>query len=192
MSITKLSTNGVNGSKYDTVSADNYYMEPIATTLLGSAAASVTFSNIPSGYKHLQLRGIGRSATASTEDNVGLQFNGDTGANYVTHFLYGDGATALANSATGDTKARTFYIAAASATASIFGSGVVDILDYSNVYKFKTTRTLTGTDRNGSGIVMFRSSLWMNTAAITSITVINLSGANFTTDTRFSLYGIKA
>lgn len=193
MSITKLTTNGVNGTKYDIASADNYYMEPIATTLLGSAAASVTFSGIPQTYKHLQIRTISRTAsTASDADNLGLQFNGDTNANYATHFLYGDGATAFGNGVTGDTKARTDHTAASLSTASVFGVGFTDILDYANVYKYKTTRALSGVDRNGSGIIMLRSALWMNTAAINSIVITTVSGSNLSANTRISLYGVKA
>ena len=192
MSITRLTTNGLTGTKYDTVSADNYYMEPIATTLLGTAASSITFSNIPQGYKHLQIRTISRTAsTASDADNLGLQFNGDTGANYATHFLYGDGATALGNGVTSDTRARTDHTAAALSASNIFGIGFTDILDYSNVYKYKTTRALSGVDRNGSGIVMLRSALWMNTAAVTSIVVVTVSGSNLAANTRVSLFGIK-
>lgn len=73
----------------------------------------------------------------------------------------------------------------------MFGAGVLDVLDYSNVYKFKTSRSLAGADMNGSGEVVFGSGLWMNTAAITSVTLTPTNGTNFVTNTRISLYGIK-
>ena len=96
MSITRLTTNGLTGTKYDTVSADNYYMEPIATTLVGVGGVStVTFSNIPQGYKHLQVRIFSRSTTSTYQQSGGyVRFNSDTGNNYTRHGLYGDGATA--------------------------------------------------------------------------------------------------
>ena len=192
MSITKLTTNGVNGSKYDTVSADNYYMEPIATTLLAASASSIVFSNIPQGYKHLQIRYIGRSTRADVIDSLGMQFNGDTGSNYARHYLYADGTTASAGASTSQTYSNVATSAAANAAANIFGVGVIDILDYSNVYKFKTIRALSGDDRNGGGDVNFGSGLWMNTAAVTSITLLAQGGiASYVTNSRFSLYGIK-
>ena len=166
--------------------------DSLATVTLSAATATVTFAGIPAGYKHLQIRTLSRSAsTASDADNLGLQFNGDTGANYATHFLYGDGATAFGNGVTGDTKARTDHTAASLSAANIFGAGVTDILDYANVSKNKTTRALSGVDRNGSGIVMLRSAVWLNTSAITSITISTVSGSNLSQYSSFALYGVK-
>jgi hypothetical protein len=186
MSITKLTTNGIVGAKYDTVSADNYYMEPIATTLLASAATSITFSNIPQGYKHLQIRGIGRWSTG-TEASVFLQFNGDTGSNYARHELGGTGSGAYASAAASQTSTTVGYIRSGT---SIFGASVIDVLDYSNVYKYKTLRSLTGCDANGAGYIILFSGLWMNTAPVTSITMF-VSSNQLAADTRFSLYGIR-
>jgi len=190
MSITKLTTNGLTGSKYDTVSADNYYMEPIATNLLASATATVTFSNIPQGYKHLQIRGIARGTFADTAVLVRIQLNSDTGSNYARHNLTGDGSTTGVAADASQTVGGIGNISAATATASIFGVVVCDILDYANVYKFKTIRSLAGNDRNGAGVVGLFSSLWMNTAAITSVSIFPAANS-FDINTRLSLYGIK-
>lgn len=192
MSITRLTTNGLNGTKYDTVSADNYYMEPIATTLLSGSAADITFSNIPQGYKNLQIRGISRSVTdgGDTYNQIDMQLNADTGSNYAHHQLFGDGATPTAFAATSQVQMRFEAETGSAATASIFGAFIVDFLDYSNVYKFKTIRLLGGYDANGTGRLAFSSGLWMNSAAITSIKIKPRNGS-FATNTRFSLYGIK-
>lgn len=185
MSITKLTTNGLTGSKYDTVSADNYYMEPIATTLVGSGGTStITFSNIPNTYKHLQIRAIGKGASAGGRQIL-FQFNGDTGSNYNSHHIYGDGASATAQAKGTSTNGWVTYWDSAQ-----FGCAIMDILDYANTNKYKTTRTLGGHDLNGSGYILLRSGLWMNTAAVTSISLFTDSG-NFTEHSRFSLYGIK-
>jgi hypothetical protein len=191
MSITKLTTNGLTGSKYDTVSADNYYMEPIATNLLASTTASVTFSNIPQNYKHLQLRILGRTDRAVSLAGLAMRFNGDTSTSYSDHNVNGDGATAASN---GDVSATYLFLArypGASATASIFGTGVIDILDYTNVNKYKTSRSLAGVDLNGSGQVYLQSGLWMNTAPITSILIYADVSGSLVANSRFSLYGIK-
>ena len=184
MSISRLTTNGLTGTKYDIVSADNYYMEPIATNLLSSSAASVTFSNIPQGYKHLQIRGIAAGVNNTFAD---ITFNSDTGNNYAGHDIYGDGAAAGAEASV--SRANIPATALPNVT-SIFNALVIDILDYANVYKFKTARILQGRDTNGGGAIYFMSGLWQNTAAITSITITSRSG-NIATNSRFSLYGIK-
>jgi hypothetical protein len=189
MGITKITTNGLSGTKYDTVSADNYYMEPIATTLVGAGgAASITFSNIPQGYKHLQIRVIARGNSSAT--NLAITFSGDTNnANYWSrHQMYGDGATAASNN--NQTLTGITCGSVSPSTTSLVAPDIVDLLDYSNVSKYKTLRVLGGYDANGSGAIVFGSGLWMNTAAITSINIAPYSGT-FTQYSRFSLYGIR-
>ena len=195
MSITRLTTNGLTGTKYDTVSADNYYMEPIATVLVGSGGtANITFSNIPQGYKNLQIRGIARCAVAGTYDNFICTFNGDTTTtNYYTHGIAGIGSGTPSTLAIQNTDIQRWAdFPGATETANIYGAFVVDILDYSNVYKFKTSRSLAGYDTNSSnGRMFFRSSLWINTAPVTTIKMVASSATNFTEHSRISLYGIK-
>jgi hypothetical protein len=78
--------------------------------------------------------------------------------------------------------------AGTSAAASIFGAGIVDILDYANTNKYKTLRALAGVDFNGSGRVGLTSGLWQSTSAINAIT---LEGSSFVQYSSFALYGIK-
>jgi hypothetical protein len=186
MGITKLTTNGVTGTKYDIASADNYFMEPIATTLLGTATGTVTFSNIPQNYKHLQIRGL--MAGGNTAD---IRFNGDTGSNYTAHNLFGNGSAAVSDQggvANPKTAAVINFVQTSSSTN--FAVSITDILDYANTSKNKTLKSLWGFDLNGSGYVGLYGGSWMNGSAINSITIISSSG-NFTVNSRFSLYGIK-
>ena len=53
---------------------------PIATTTLGSAASSVTFSSISGSYTDLIL--ITNPSSATTDQSIYVQFNADTGTNY--------------------------------------------------------------------------------------------------------------
>lgn len=195
MSITRLTTNGLTGTKYDTVSADNYYMEPIATTLVGAGgSATVTFSNIPQGYKHLQIRMIARTNRANSGggDYLKINFNGDTGTNYAYHEVYGNGTTAAAQAATSSAFGFLERAADAGATSGMFGAILTDILDYANTNKYKTLRFLGGYDNNSTGgSVMLGSSLWMNTAPITSIVLTQGGGTSFAQYSRFSLFGLK-
>jgi hypothetical protein len=73
--------------------------EPIATTTLSSAAATITFSSISSAYTDLRLVFVGTSVANS--NNCIVTFNSDTGFNYSQTALYGTGATAGSSRQTG-------------------------------------------------------------------------------------------
>ena len=72
----------------------------------------------------------------------------------------------------------------------MFATGTYDILDYKDTTKYTTMRGLAGQDSNGSGGVELVSGLWMNTAAVTAISVTPNTGT-FQQYTSFALYGIK-
>ena len=177
-----------------TAAATDY--ESIATVTVGAGgASSVDFTSIAGTYKHLQVRGISRSSTAiSGTFDMWMRFNSDSGTNYTFHALQGDGAAASASGATAQARVRLFNaIPGASSTANTFGVLITDILDYSNTNKNKTVRSLYGANDNTTNTEyrsIFHSSLWSNTAAITSITLLPESG-NFAQYSSFALYGIK-
>jgi len=166
--------------------------ESIATTTVGSGGSStITFSSIPSTYKHLQIRAIARSARTEPEDYIYLRFNSDTGNNYAWHTMEGSGSTLAAQAVSSTAQIFTMWITTANSSASIFGTGVIDILDYTNTNKYTTVKTLTGDDKNGSGFVVFGSGLWQNTNAVSTITLTNHGATNFQQYSQFALYGIK-
>lgn len=168
--------------------------DALATTTLSANTASVTFSGIPTGYKHLQLRMIARSS-GTGGSFVNIKVNGDTtGSNYARHILFGNGTgTPGAAASTGSgTITNLGKIADASDSASIFGGFIVDILDYASVVKNKTFRSTGGYDANGSGETNINSILWMNSSSpISSITFTEYSGYNFTANSQFAIYGVK-
>lgn len=178
------------------ISANSY--ESIATATGNGSASTITFSSIPSTYKHLQIRGIGK-ATVTTQASglLNIQCNGDTGSNYARHSLRGDGTTVAASGTASTTNTRFQDALAYSQTSpinmsNIFGAFIIDIHDYSSTSKYKTVRGFGGLDANNSSVdleINLISGVWMNTAAISSITL----SANdpFTTTTTFALYGIK-
>jgi hypothetical protein len=162
--------------------------DSIATTTVSTPVSSVSFSSIPSTYKHLQLRFLAGSAT--TNQDVFATFNGDsTSANYSLHYLYGGGSGAAAGGSTINAGHISAGFVDTSGTG--FGVGIVDILDYADTNKYKTTRTLTGYDANGSGACILYSGLWKSTSAITSITLVINNSRNFIQYSSFALYGIK-
>jgi hypothetical protein len=164
--------------------------ESIATTTLTTATSTITFSSIPATYTHLQIRAIARVTNAVSELDIITQFNSDTASNYSSHQLYGDGSSAASGHFLG-TNMTLYYTSGASAIANNFGCAIIDILDYANTNKYKTTRSLSGTDNNGTGYALFRSGNWRSTSAITSITLTPSSG-NIAQYSSFALYGVKA
>jgi hypothetical protein len=166
--------------------------ESIATVSVGGGgAASASFTLIPSTYKHLQIRFLARDDKAGQDNNFfKIAFNSDSGSNYARHNLLGNGSTATADYGTSTTAMVGYSITSATAASSIFGAGIVDILDYTNTSKYKTVRSLAGFDLNGSGKVALNSGLWMNTAAITQIDFTG-STANLAQYSQIALYGIK-
>ena len=174
---------GIIASSGGVVDTNAYFS--IATNTLSTTASSITFSSIPSTYTHLQIRVLARSGASA--DDFRFQLNGDTGANYSRHGLYGTGSAAAAN---GVASSGVGNLGVIDNTASVFSVAVVDILDYTNTNKYTTVRSLNGYDANGSGYVFFASTAWMNTAAVTSITLFP-SSSSFQQYSSFALYGIK-
>ena len=168
--------------------------ESIATTTLSSSQSTITFSSIPSTFKHLQLRYIARSAQVGNASSLILRFNSDSGSNYYAyHEIYADGSTAAAYADSTATLSQVDQIPAATKTASVFGVGVIDLLDYTSTSKNKTIRFLNGWDSNGTGAVVFGSSLYKPStiAAISTITITDAYAQNFVQYSQFALYGIK-
>ena len=166
--------------------------ESIATVTVGSGgSASISFSSIPSTYKHLQLRlfaGTNRAAPIS-RDTFKVQFNGDTAANYSYHEINGDGASV----AVSGNASTTFIVAGTAGGGGFFGAAILDILEYKNTNTYKTIRSLSGVSDNtgGYGLVDFRSGNWRSTSAITSLTLSVSVGTAFTEYSQAALYGIK-
>lgn len=154
------------------------------------SGSDVVFTGIPSGYKHLQIRAIAKTTrNDASVDTMYLRFNGDTGSNYNVHTLSGDGSAASSSSYPGTTLWGTWSLTDAQSQANTFAVSIIDILNYSSTDKFKTTRSLGGADKNGSGTVDFFSGLWKNTSAINSIRIF--AEGNYVSGTQFALYGVK-
>lgn len=169
--------------------------ESIESFTVGSGGtASITFGSggtIPQTYKHLQIRGIGKTTRVSYGAGTMVQFNGSTGSSYANHELFGDGATAYSNGSGSVTAIRVDAANATTSVSNVFGVAVIDLLDYANTSKNKTLRALSGTDVNGAGgTIAFNSGVWLNTSAITSIKLFPEVGT-FMQYSSYALYGIK-
>ena len=145
--------------------------ESIASATGTGASGTITFSSIPATYSHLQIRCNARTDAGFSSDFIQFRINSDSGANYTYHGLEGDGSAASAFAGTGETVALGTTITGASASANIMGSAIIDFIDYATTTKYKTVRHFGGTDRNGTGATRLESNLWLNTSAISTITI---------------------
>jgi hypothetical protein len=167
--------------------------EPIATTTLGGAAATVTFSSIPGTYTDLVLVAVARTDRADYDDIMGIQFNSDTATNYSTTILNGDGTTATSTRQT-SVAYITSRVGAASATAGVWTPVIFSIQNYSNATTNKTALSRFNEPTSGGADygVGATVGLWRSTAAITSIVLKPIVGTNLISGSTFTLYGIKS
>jgi len=160
-------------------------------TVPSGGVASITFAVIPNTYRHLEIRAVGRTTAAAADHYASLIFNNDTATNYSYKDLRGDGSgtpawTALANQP-------AIYLqryAGGSSSASLFGATVTTILDYANLNKNKTLKSIGGVDKNGSGLIYLVSGSWRNLSSISSITITPEAGS-WAEHSQFSLYGVN-
>lgn len=161
--------------------------ESIATATSTGSSTSLTISSIPSTFKHLQLRIFSFDSNAG---NILIRFNSDSGTNYARHQLGGNGSAVSASGSISQTYINGGF---SGYVTNQYAVSIIDILDYGSTTKNKTTRTLFGIDNNGSGNLIIYSGLWLNTSAITSITMTNDGSPlyTFSSLTQMALYGIK-
>ena len=156
--------------------------EKIATTTLGSSAASTTFSSISSAYTDLVLI---TQTKMSGFGQITMRLNSDTGSNYSYTEMYGTGSSALSDRGTGNDR---IYFGNSNNSTTEFTIGIFNIQNYSNTTTYKTVLSRVNTS---SVDVVANVGLWRNTSAINSVTILTSSN-DFESGSTFTLYGIKA
>ena len=182
-------------SSYEPLALGSY--ESIATVSVpaGSSSSTITFNSIPSTYDHLQLRAIYRSVSSNVYNAWFTgRLNGDTGTNYSHHSIVGNGSGVGSGGYANNTALDGFSRPGADAGDTYYGAFIMDIADYANTNRFKTTRHIGGVDisiattRLDTGLY---SNNWRSNSAINEISFIGNQGA-FTEYSHFALYGIKS
>ena len=166
---------------------------PIASQTLGSAAASVTFSSIPSTYTDLVLVIAGKNTASGY--GWGLQFNSDTGADYSWTMMEGSGtaATSTRGGGTGAT-GQSIYFVSNQGISDSQGNAIVNIQNYANTTTYKTP-VLRENNPSSTTYPGLSASvgLWRNTSAINAVTLmVPAAGTTIAAGTTATLYGITA
>jgi hypothetical protein len=156
----------------------------IASTTIGTATGTVTFSSIPATYTDLVLV-IQYQSAANCVANI--TFNNDTGSNYSTTYLSGNGTTAASARGSNETSIGTVYTGAS--FNGKLGQVTIQVQDYSNATTYKTAINRTS---SAGGEATATVGLWRSTAAINRVDVTGTSGATFASGSTFKLYGIEA
>lgn len=161
--------------------------EPIATTTLGSAASSITFSSIASSWTDLRVVCV--YTTANFGIYTTLRFNSDSGGNYSDTYIIGDGSSATSARDSGGATFIGFGAYPNGISSGQFNFVTADIFSYAGSTN-KTSLLTSSLDKNGSGDVQRMVGLWRNTSAITSLTIAT-NGGTMSAGTTATLYGIK-
>jgi hypothetical protein len=162
--------------------------EPIATTTLVSAAATIDFTSISGTYTDLRLV---ISGVSNSSDNIFYRFNGVTGASYSRTDLSGSGTAAISGRAINQNYGRLTNYGYPTSTA---GNQVTiwDIMNYANTTTYKSSLSRSNQAGNGVDAIV---NLFINTSAITSISIATnafTGSSNWQSGTTATLYGIKA
>ena len=160
--------------------------EPFASATLGGSGI-VTFSSIPSTYTDLVLSCSVKAVTSGTDNYPMIRFNGDTASNYsaTTLLTLNTPVSRRYASVTGLYVGNT----GSNLTATNFMQINCMVMSYANTNVNKTVLGAFGDLGSEMGRTV---ALWRSTAAITSLSILPLTGSNFATGSTFSLYGIKA
>ena len=163
--------------------------EPIASTLLTGPQSTITFSSIPATYTDLILVINFINDGAATAADSFIRLNSDTGGNYSTTQILGNGSTVSSARASN----QTYWMWAVDQTT--ISTAILQIMNYSNTTTNKTALLRIGNANQAAVANVF---LWRQTSAINSIAITapdrlgQGTPDSFTTGSVFSLYGIKA
>ena len=169
---------------------------PISSFTATTSVSSVTIAGIPQNYTDLVLvcniQGIN---TVSEAAALYLEYNSDSGSNYSSTRLMGNGSTASSARYNNQTSNFIGLFPAFTTAGSKFGPQTIYLQNYSNSTTYKTILSrfnsdgtgVSGEDRVGAFV-----GLWRSTAAITTIDLTSSASGGFATGSTFTLYGIAA
>lgn len=167
---------------------------PIAYATLGSDG-SFDFANIPQTYQDLYAVVFSRSTSSfnfgSNCDYLQSYFNNSAATTVSFTYLNGNGTSASSSRFVSQNACYVGLQPNVNATAGIFSSTVVHILNYANTSTYKTIISRSAVDLNGSGNTWESVNLWQSTSAISRLNFYTGSGGNLKSGATAALYGVR-
>jgi hypothetical protein len=151
-------------------------MTALSNITLQSPSDTVTFYNVPQNYRDLVL--VIRT-TLSSVAIVNFRLNEDSGSNYSSVLMRGNG-TNTASTAQTFSHGLVWY-----AGNPQDGMATLQLIDYSTTNKHKIVLAREDTNNNATGAHVSR---WLNTAPVTSIKIF-ANGTTFNSGSTLNLYG---
>jgi hypothetical protein len=165
---------------------------PNTMTLISSStvgllgASSIDFTSIPSTYTDLVIKGSLRLTTAAVNETLYLTINGSTANGSFRQVL---GAGTGFGSGT-DSRVGARDINGSTSTSSTFSNTEFYIPNYAGGAAKSFSADSVAENNASVGIDGLTASLWNQTAAITSISLVGASGSFVQYSTAY-LYGVK-
>ena len=147
----------------------------IETVTVGAGgASSIEFTSIPQTYTDLRIVLSARSLQGNIYGGGVLQFNSDTGSNYKWRRLRADGSATASDNSTSATSITNWDVAGANATASVFGTVIFDIPNYTSADQKSVSLEYVGENNATEAHMGMVAGLWTSTSAITSLSLIHI------------------
>lgn len=165
----------------------------IASSVLTTTTASVTFSSIPQTYSDLVVRMIARTNTADTNVNVYLRVNNDSTTNYSSTSMSFYGSSQNYNQNINRSQLDNGpWASGANLDANGFASNTVYIANYTNSLD-KQISVFGGlfNQSTSQAWAIDESGLYRGTSPITSIQLPPYSGS-YVAGSSFYLYGLAS
>jgi hypothetical protein len=163
----------------------------VRTTVLGSSAASVVFSNIPTALKALRLTVTARIDSVAVYQDLQFRIGGDTGANYQYAGNFMQDTTLGGARASAQTTGRIGFVCGTSVTSGRFTTAEAMFQGWNSPHANSlTANTRSGfTDTTaGNNLTWHGSATYHGANSYSSLTVLAGAG-NLITGSQFTIEG---
>ena len=158
----------------------------ISSQTLSANQTTISFTDIPQTYKHLQFR-IFQKSVDQGNNAVNTFFNNDTTlANYAYMLQGGDGGGGVAFRQVNGANAHMMSIRSGG-----WNTTVLNLYDYADSAVIKVRQSHSGSMATDQGSNFYYGGTWNNTAAVTRVDFTCATATNFLAGTVYALYGIK-
>lgn len=165
----------------------------LATVTADGTSSSIDFTGFSSAYDDLIIKVNVRSSRNSgpIQDGLNIKFNSLGGTNYAYQYMFCDAGAAQGDAANNTNLIFAGYIPSANASANIFSSAEIYISDYKDTTHNKAVKANVVGENDGSQAYMtFCAGSFLNTSAITTISLLTGSGQNWISGSTAILYGV--